>query len=81
MKDTYDSCDPHQTDAVLAYEAQVEQERLRQERNGAAVMMLFLPLASAADPKSALGRFTRWAPFLIIGTIVAFAAAVAMGYI
>lgn len=81
MKDTYDSYDPHQTDAVLAYKAQVEQERLRQERNGAAVMMLFLPLASAADPKSALGRFTRWAPFLIIGTIVAFATAVAMGYI
>ena len=81
MKDTYDNYDPHETEAVVAYKAEVERKRLQQERDGAAVMMLFLPLASAADPQSALGRFTHWVPFLVTGIIVTFASAVAMGYV
>ncbi|MEL7203632.1 MAG: hypothetical protein AAGL19_05640 [Pseudomonadota bacterium] len=81
MKDTYEVYDPHQTQAVAEYEAKVAMQRRRQERDGAAVMMMFLPLASAADPRSALGRFTRWAPVFIIALISAFAVGVATGYI
>lgn len=79
MKDTYH--DPHDTEAVAEYKARVEMQRQWQIRNGEAVMSVFMPLASAADPKSPLGRFTRWAPFIVTGIIVAFAAAVAMGYV
>lgn len=78
MKDTYD---PHDTEAVAAYERRVELQRNWEIRNGEAVMSVFMPLASAADPKSALGRFTRWAPFIVTGIIVVFAGAVALGFV
>lgn len=81
MKDTYDTYDPHDTEAVRAYKAEVARKELVRERNGAAVMMMFLPLASAADPKSPLGLFTRWAPFIITGVVLAFACAVALRFV
>ncbi|MEM7719605.1 MAG: hypothetical protein AAF222_10420 [Pseudomonadota bacterium] len=81
MKDTYEAHDPIRTEAVLAYEAKVERKRQQQERDGVAVMSVFLPLVSAADPSSPLGRFTRWAPVFVIGLIASFAAAVALGIV
>ncbi len=81
MKDTYETYDPHDTDAVREYEAEQARIARRKQRDGVVAMAVFMPFWSAADPRSKLARFLRFAPVFCIGSSVLFAIAVAFGYI
>ncbi|MCA0929361.1 hypothetical protein [Ruegeria profundi] len=78
MKDTYDTERP---DAVAQYKRECQQAERVRVRNGIVAMAAFAPLWSAADPKSRLAYFNRIAPFVLIGTVVAFAGIVALGLV
>lgn len=81
MKDTYEIYDPHDTQGVRDYEVEQARIALRKERDGAVALAVFAPFWSAADPRSKLARFLRFAPLFCIGALVLFAGAVALGYI
>ncbi|WP_419741047.1 hypothetical protein [Ruegeria sp.] len=63
MKDNYD----FQTadEATKFQQEKIRQEKLKR-RNGIVAMAVFAPLWSAADPRSKLYQFQRFAPMMIV---------------